>query len=153
MLDVHLMVERPGRMVELFAPSAGAISVHVESDPHIHRLLGRIRELGCLAGLAINPATPIGVVEPVVDLLDYVNVMSVNPGYAGQSFIQATPERVVALRRLLPERVVIEVDGGIGAATLPLVREAGATWFVSASSIFGAPDPIGAYRELEHLAT
>lgn len=153
MLDVHLMVDRPGAMVELFAPSAGAISVHAESDPHIHRLLGRIRELGCLAGLALNPATPVGVVEPLVDLLDYVNVMSVNPGFSGQSFITKTPERIVALRRLLPDRVVIEVDGGIGAATLPLVRDVGATWFVSASSIFGAPDPIGAYRELELLAT
>lgn len=153
MLDVHLMVERPGQMVELFAPSAGAISIHVESDPHIHRLLGRIRELGCLAGLALNPATPVGVVAPLVELLDYVNVMSVNPGFAGQSFIETTPERVVALRRLLPDRVAIEVDGGIGPATLPLVRDVGATWFVSASSIFGAPDPIVAYRDLEHLAT
>lgn len=153
MLDVHLMVERPGQMVELFAPSAGAISIHAESDPHIHRLLGRIRELGCLAGLALNPATPVGVVAPLVELLDYVNVMSVNPGFAGQSFIETTPERVVALRRLLPDRVAIEVDGGIGPATLPLVRDVGATWFVSASSIFGAPDPIVAYRDLEHLAT
>jgi ribulose-phosphate 3-epimerase len=151
-LDVHLMVSRPGTMVELFAPSAGAISVHAEADPHPHRLLGRIRELGCLAGLAINPGTPVGVVEPVADLLDFVNVMSVNPGFAGQSFIPATPRRVAELRALLPDRVAIEVDGGIGPATLPGARDAGASLFVSASSIFGDPDPVAAYTTLAAMA-
>lgn len=151
-LEVHLMVERPGLMVELFAPSARAISVHAESDPHLHRLLGQIRELGCLAGLSLNPATPVSVVEPLVDMLDYVNVMSVNPGFSGQSFIATTPGRVAAIRAMVPSTVAIEVDGGIGAATLPAVRDAGASLFVSASSIFGAQDPIAAYRELESLA-
>ena len=151
-LDVHLMVERPGAMVELFAPHAGAISVHVEADPHVHRLLGRIRELGCLAGLALNPATSLAAVEPVADLVDFVNVMSVNPGFAGQSFITTTPHRVAELRAILPAEVAIEVDGGITAATLPAVRDAGATQFVSASAIFGTLDPVAAYTELAVLA-
>ncbi len=152
MLDVHLMVERPGAMVELFAPHAGAISVHVEADPHPHRLLGRIRELGCLAGIALNPGTPLAAAEPLVDQCDYVNLMSVNPGFAGQSFVPATPVRVAALRTMLPPHVAIQVDGGIGVATLPGCRDAGARLFVSASAIFGADDPVGAYRHLEQLA-
>ena len=152
MLDIHLMVERPGALIELFAPHAGAISVHAEADPHVHRLLGRIRELGCLAGLAVNPGTPIDVVEPVSDLIDFVNVMSVNPGFAGQSFIPATPERIADLRELLPGHVAVEVDGGIGPETLPAARDAGAGLFVSASSIFGEPDPRAAYVELAELA-
>lgn len=152
-LDVHLMVTRPGQMVELFAGSAGAISVHVEADPHPHRLLSRIRELGCLAGLAINPGTPVGAVAPMAGLVDFVNVMSVNPGFAGQSFIPETSARVAELKALLPDGVAIEVDGGVGAATLPAPRDAGATLFVSASSIFGTADPVAAYRELASLAT
>ena len=152
MLDVHLMVERPGAMIELFAAHAGAISVHTEADPHVARLLERIRELGCLAGVALNPGTSLVAIEPVAHMIDFVNVMSVNPGFAGQSFLPRTPERVAELRDLLPEHVAIEVDGGISSATLPGVRDAGATLFVSASSIFGADDPVAAYRELVSLA-
>ncbi|MEW6582309.1 MAG: ribulose-phosphate 3-epimerase [Actinomycetota bacterium] len=152
LVDVHLMVERPGLMVELFAPHADAISVHVEADPHPHRLLQRIRELGCRAGLSINPGTPLAAVAELVDVLDYVNCMGVNPGFSGQAFIPATPGRIARLRDLLPAEVAIEVDGGVGAATLPPARDAGATLFVSASSIFGTPDPVAAYRELAGLA-
>ena len=151
MLDVHLMVAQPGSMVELFAPSAGAISVHVEADPHPHRLLGRIRELGCLAGLAINPGTPVSAVAPMAGLVDFVNVMSVNPGFAGQSFIPATVERVAELAAFLPSGVAIQVDGGVGVGTLPGPRASGASLFVSASSIFGTADPVAAYRELVAL--
>lgn len=151
-LDVHLMVERPGPAIDLFAPFAGAISVHVESDPHVHRLLGQIREHGCLAGLAINPATPLAAVEPLVEMLDYVNVMCINPGFAGQPFLETTPARVQRLQQLLPPEIAIEVDGGIGPATLPKVRDAGARLFVSASSIFGAEDPAAMYGELAKAA-
>lgn len=151
-VDVHLMVERPGLTVELFAPHADAISVHPEADPHPHRLLQRIRELGCRAGLSINPGTPLDVVTDLVDVLDYVNVMGVNPGFSGQAFIGATPSRIARLRAALPGHVAIEVDGGIGAETLAPSRDAGATLFVSASSIFGAPDPVAAYRDLAALA-
>ena len=91
-------------------------------------------------------------VADLVDELDYVNVLAVNPGFAGQSFIATTPDRIARLRALLPARVTIEVDGGIGRETLPLARDAGARRFVSASSIFGAADPVAAFRELSALA-
>ena len=151
-VDVHLMVARPAEAIGLFAPYADAITVHVEADPHPHRLLGMIREAGCAAGLAVNPGTPVEHVAELAAELDYVNVLAVNPGFAGQSFIRTTPGRVQRLRGLLPSSVRIEVDGGIGRATLPDVRAAGATMFVSASSIFGADDPIAAYRELAGMA-
>lgn len=152
LVDVHLMVARPTEVIPLFAPAADAISVHIESDPHPHRLLGMIREQGCRAGIALNPGTPVEHVGDLVDLLDYVVVMSVNPGYAGQSFIPRTPDRVARLRELLPDGVAIEVDGGIGAGNLSSVRDAGAGMFVSASSIFGAPDPVASFTELAALA-
>jgi ribulose-phosphate 3-epimerase len=152
LVDVHLMVERPAAMIPLFAPHADAITVHVEADPHAHRLLGQIRDAGCHAGLALNPGTPVEHVAELADELDYVNVLAVDPGFAGQSFISATPRRVARLRSLLPERVVIEVDGGIGPATLPAARDAGALMLVSASSVFGAPDPVAAFGELSALA-
>lgn len=151
-LDIHLMVERPGPLLDLFAPHAAAISVHVEADPHPHRLLGEIRRLGCCAGLALNPGTPIGAVTELAGVLDYVNCMAVNPGFAGQSFIPATTEKVARLRAGLPDEVWIEVDGGIGPQTLAAVRDAGAAWMVSASSIFTAADPVGAFRRLAELA-
>jgi ribulose-phosphate 3-epimerase len=153
LVDVHLMVSRPAEIVGLFAPVADAITFHVEAEPHAHRLLGAIREAGCRAGLALNPGTPVEHAAELAAELDYVNVLAVNPGFAGQAFIGTTPERIARLRALLPDRVVIEVDGGIGVATLPLARAAGASMFVSASSIFGAPDPATAYRELAGLAS
>ena len=152
LVDVHLMVSRPAEMIGLFAQFADAITVHVEADPHPHRLLGVIRAAGCRAGLALNPGTPVEHVAELAAEMDYVNVLAVNPGFAGQSFIATTPGRVARLRRLLPDEVVIEVDGGIGPATLPAVRDAGASMFVSASAIFGAPDPIAAFRDLSRAA-
>lgn len=153
LVDVHLMVARPFEVVPLFAGAADAISVHLEADPHPHRLLSMVREAGCLAGLALNPGTPVEHVADLADQVDYVNVLAVNPGFAGQSFIASTPGRVARLRALLPEDAAIEVDGGIGAPTLPGVRDAGAVLFVSASSIFGAADPVAAYDELAALAS
>ncbi len=152
LVDVHLMVSRPADVVPLFTSMADAITVHVEADPHPHRLLGMIRAAGCRAGLAINPGTPVEHVAELAAELDYVNVLAINPGFAGQAFIPTTPGRIARLRALLPDDVVIEIDGGIGRATLPQALSAGATMFVSASSIFGAPDPIAAYRELAGLA-
>jgi ribulose-phosphate 3-epimerase len=152
LVDVHLMVARPGEIVPLFAEAADAITVHVEADPHPHRLLAAIRQAGCLAGLALNPGTPVEHVAELADDLDYVNVLSIDPGFAGQRFIAGTPRRVERLRRLLPDRVAIEIDGGIDRDSLPLVRDAGAAMFVSASTIFGAADPVASYRELAGLA-
>lgn len=148
LVDVHLMVERPGALIPLFAPHADAISVHVEADPHPHRLLGQIRDEGLMAGLAINPGTPVGAVSELVPMLDYVNCMSVNPGFAGQSFIPETPGKVRRLRDAVGPGVVIEVDGGIGPGTIAAARDAGADWMVSASAVFGSDDPIAAYRDL-----
>ena len=152
LVDVHLMVSRPAEAIGLFADLADAISIHLEADPHPHRLLGTIREAGCSAGLALNPGTPVEHVADLAGEVDYVNVLAVNPGFAGQSFIRTTPGRIARLRALLPDDVVIEVDGGIGRATLPAARDAGATMFVSASSVFGAPDPAAAYAELAAMA-
>jgi ribulose-phosphate 3-epimerase len=152
LVDVHLMVARPGEVIPLFADAADAIAIHVEADPHPHRLLAVIRAAGCLAGLALNPGTPVEHVAELGDDLDYVNVLSIDPGFAGQAFIPATLRRVERLRTLLPDRVAIEIDGGIARETLPAVRDAGARMFVSASSIFGAADPVAAYAELAALA-
>jgi ribulose-phosphate 3-epimerase len=139
-------------VIPLFSDAADAISVHVEADPHPHRLLSVIREAGCLAGLALNPGTPVEHVAELGEDLDFVNVLAIDPGFAGQAFIPGTARRAERLRALLPERVAIEIDGGIGRETLPAVRDAGAELFVSASSIFGADDPVAAYAELAALA-
>ncbi|MFN8109820.1 MAG: ribulose-phosphate 3-epimerase [Thermoleophilia bacterium] len=148
LVDVHLMVRHPGPLLELFAPHADAISVHAESDEHVHRLLAEIRRLGCMAGLAVNPGTPVAFAAELADSVDYVNCMSVNPGFAGQSFIPTTPAKLARLRDALPDRVLLEVDGGIGPATVGDAHAAGARWLVSASAIFGRPDPVDAYRQL-----
>jgi ribulose-phosphate 3-epimerase len=151
-VDVHLMVERPALAVSLFAPLADAISVHLEADAQPHRRLDEIRAAGCRAGLALNPGTSADAVAALAHDVDYVNVLAVDPGFAGQRFIERTPEKVARLREILPEGVPIEVDGGIDAATLPLARDAGASLFVSASAVFGAADPVAAYLELDGLA-
>lgn len=152
LIDVHLMVERPGHLIGLFAEAADAISVHYEADPHPHRLLARIREAGCLAGLALNPGTPVAVASELEDVLDYVNVLAIDPGLAGQRFLARTLERLADLRDRLPERIALEVDGGIDRDSLPGARSAGASLLVSASAIFGADDPVASYRELAGLA-
>ena len=148
MVDVHLMVERPGDAIQWFAPHADMISVHVEADPHPHQLLSEIREAGCLAGLAINPGTPVEAVAPLLERVDYVNCMGVNPGFSGQSFIPETLPRLTALRDLLPDRVALQVDGGIGPANVADARACGADLLVSASAIFGAADPLASYSDL-----
>jgi ribulose-phosphate 3-epimerase len=152
LVDVHLMVARPGDVIPAFARVVDAISVHYEADPHPQRLLATIRELGCRAGLAVNRGTPPVLVEELIEELDYVNCLAISPGFAGQAFIPATLDKLRALRRLLPDRVGLEVDGGVGPETLPGARDAGANLFVSATAIFGAPDPVAAYAGLAALA-
>jgi ribulose-phosphate 3-epimerase len=146
------MVERPATMIAAFAAAADAISIHLEADPHPHRLLGLIRELGCAAGLALNPGTPVSAIAPLVDAIDFVNLLAVNPGFSGQSFIATAPERVDEARALLSDGALIQVDGGVDSATLPPVRDAGADLFVAGSAVFHAPDPVESYRELAALA-
>jgi ribulose-phosphate 3-epimerase len=153
MLDCHLMVERPERQIEQFAAAgADSITVQAEATPNVHFTLRQIREANCLAGLAINPGTPVEAVAEVADLLDLVLCMTVNPGWGGQAFIETSPDKVSRLRDLVGPDVPIQVDGGIGALTAPLVRAAGASLFVAGSAIFGAPDPAQAYRAIAEAA-
>jgi ribulose-phosphate 3-epimerase len=144
-LDVHMMVVEPERYFEDFA-SAGAtgLTIHAEVAPHLHRQLARIRELGCLAGVAINPSTPLAAVEEVLGVLDLLLVMSVNPGFGGQAFIDASVDKVARARRMLDAvraTAVLEVDGGINRETIGDVWRAGADVFVAGHAIFGAADP------------
>jgi ribulose-phosphate 3-epimerase len=149
MVDVHLMIERPERHVEAFAKAgADVITIHPESTPNIHYGLKLIRELGCKAGVVINPGTPVAAVEPVAGIVDLCLCMSVNPGWGGQRYIASSTPRLAALRKLLPDEVVLEVDGGISLETIDDARDAGAQVFVAGSSIFGAEDAADAFRAL-----
>jgi ribulose-phosphate 3-epimerase len=147
--DVHLMIEAPERQVEAFA-AAGAdlITVHQEAAPHLHHVLAEIRAAGCLAGVAINPGTPAETLLPVAESLDLALVMTVNPGWGGQRFIEATRPKVAFLREILPPTCIVEVDGGVDLTTAPLCIEDGATLLVAGSAIFSKPSPSAAFREL-----
>jgi ribulose-phosphate 3-epimerase len=151
-VDVHLMIEAPERQIAEFAKAgADSITFHEEATPHAHRTLGAIRELGCLAGIAINPGTPVEAVSELNGMADIVLCMSVNPGWGGQSFIAGSPAKVERLRPLVGA-ARIEVDGGIDAGTAGPIAAAGASLFVAGSAIFGAPDPAQAYREIASAA-
>lgn len=144
-LDVHLMITDPDRYLDVFAKAgATTISVHVEAAPDLRRTLERIRELGARAGVAINPATPIDVLAPVVDLVDHVIVMSVNPGFAGQSFIAGSLDKVRAVRALVGPSVDVEVDGGVDLSNAAAIAQAGASILVAGASVFAQPDPAAA---------
>jgi len=143
-LDVHLMISNPDQYLEEFA-AAGAdwITVHVETCPHLHRTIGRIRELGKKAGAVLNPATPLSTLDFILADLDLVMLMSVNPGFGGQSFIPFTIDKVRRLQRMIRERnlgVGIEVDGGIAPSTITAVAQAGANIFVAGSAVYGEDD-------------
>ena len=152
-LDVHLMVERPERRVEEFAAAgADSLIVHWEATPHVHYALKAVRDAGMHAGLALNPATPADVVSGVAGMLDHVLCMTVNPGWGGQPYIEASTDKVARLRELLGANVPIEVDGGIDAATARATAAAGATLFVAGSSIFSEADPAAAYAQIASAA-
>jgi len=151
-VDVHLMIEAPERQVEEFAKAgADCITFHAEATPHAHRTLAAVREAGCLAGIAINPGTPVEAVQELRGLADVVLCMSVNPGWGGQSFIETSPEKV---ERLVPlaGAARIEVDGGVDPTTAGPLAAAGARLFVAGSAIFKAADPAGAYAEIAAAA-
>jgi ribulose-phosphate 3-epimerase len=146
-LDVHLMIERPERQVAEFAKAgADGITIHVESTPHIEYTLSAIREAGCKAGLVVCPGTPPDHFAEVE--VDLALIMTVNPGWGGQSFIRSQLGKIRRVRELLGPDVAIEVDGGVNPKTGAECAEAGATWFVAGSAIFGADDPIAAYHEI-----
>jgi ribulose-phosphate 3-epimerase len=151
-LDVHLMIEAPERQIEAFAKAgADAITFHAEATAHANRTLAAIRELGCLAGVAINPGTPAEAVAELRGLADIVLCMTVNPGWGGQAFIEGSPDKVSRLAPLAGD-AAIEVDGGIDAATAGSVAAAGASLFVAGSAVFGAADPAAAYVEIAAAA-
>jgi ribulose-phosphate 3-epimerase len=149
MLDVHLMIERPDRQVAEFAKAgADMITIHWEATPHVHYTLKAVREAGCLAGLALTPATPADVVVDVLDEVDNLLCMTVNPGWGGQEFIEHSIAKLGRLRELLPDGLPLEVDGGIDAGSARRCRQAGATLYVAGSAVFGSPDPGKAYTEI-----
>lgn len=145
-LDVHLMIVEPEQHIDAFvAAGADLISVHIEASPNLHRTLQYIRVAGVKAGVAINPHTPASHLSEVLHLLDNIIVMTVNPGFGGQSFLPETLPKITALRSMLGERTVdITVDGGIDANTIGQAQSAGANVFVAGSAIFGADDGIAA---------
>ena len=138
LVDVHLMVERPERHIEDFA-KAGAdnITIHAEATPHVHYALQAVRELGCTAGLALCPATPVAAASEVLGDIDLLLCMTVNPGWGGQNFLESSLGKLERLRALLGPGVAIEVDGGIDARTAGPCAAAGATAFVAGSAVFG----------------
>jgi len=149
--DVHLMIEAPERHLAQFAEAgADSITVHVETCPHLHYTLQMIHDLGCRAGVTLNPGTPVEAIAEAARYADVLLCMSVNPGWGGQSFIPATLDRLPKMRALAAERdgVAVEVDGGIHDATIADAHAAGANILVAGSAIFGAPSPAEAYRGL-----
>jgi len=156
-LDVHLMITEPDRHLEAFADAGAAmLTVHVEAARHLHRTVHRIRELGLAAGVALNPATPVVALEEIVADVDLVLVMSVNPGFGGQTFIPGSVAKVAAVRALLDGKrsdAALEVDGGLTPANVGEVVAAGADTLVAGSSIFGTEDPAAAVALLRNAAT
>jgi len=156
-LDVHLMIENPQDYLGAFR-DAGAriITVHYEACPHLHRVVQQIKALGCQAGVALNPHTPVGVLEDIAADLDLVCVMSVNPGFGGQAFIPNTLRKVAALKELLLDcgsEALIEIDGGVSRDNAPALVEAGADVLVAGSFVFHSPDPVATLAELRAQLT
>jgi ribulose-phosphate 3-epimerase len=148
-LDVHLMVERPERHISAFADAgADGITIHVEATPHANYALAAVRDAGCRAGLALNPGTSAASVRELVDDVDLVLCMTVNPGWGGQAFLPGSPAKLERLRGLLRAGTALEVDGGIDATTAGPCARAGATVFVAGSAVFGAQDPAAALRAI-----
>lgn len=155
-LDVHLMISNPDNYIEAFA-EAGAdwITVHVETCYHLHRSIHAIKQLGKKAGAVLNPATPLTSLEYILDELDLVMLMSVNPGFGGQKFIRSAIEKTRKLKKMIDDRglqVGIEIDGGVSPATISEIAQAGANIFVAGSAVFGQKDYAKEISELKRLA-
>ncbi len=152
-LDVHLMIVEPERYIESFvAAGADVVTVHVEASVHLHRTLQAIRGLGARAGVSLNPHTPVSMVEHVLELCDLVLVMSVNPGFGGQSFIEGSLRKISELRNLSDRHGLgldIEIDGGVKADNIARVAAAGANVFVAGSAVFGAPDVAAVMNDMK----
>lgn len=155
-VDVHLMISNPDEMVEKYLDAgADIVSFHYEATAHAHRLVSLIHDRGAKASIALNPATPVCLLEPIIDELDMVLIMTVNPGFGGQSFIESSTRKLRRLRRLCDEHGVnphVEVDGGIHARNAQEVAAAGANVLVAGSSVFGAADRAAAIRAIRDAA-
>ena len=155
-LDLHLMIEQPERYVEAFARAgANSISVHVEACRHLDAVLGLIRGAGAMAGVVLNPATPVSVLEDVLEVADYVLLMSVNPGFGGQNMIPYVLDKARKLARMRRDRglaLPIEIDGGVHKDNLGDVARAGCDWIVTGSAIFHSADPEITLREMRDIA-
>jgi ribulose-phosphate 3-epimerase len=154
-LDVHLMIDAPGRFIDDFARAgASGITVHAEACTHLHRVIEQIKEAGCKAGVALNPHTPVSVLENVVEMLDLVLIMTVNPGFGGQKFIYQSIPKIKQAADLIAvqnSRAIIEVDGGIGLQNARKVLEAGARVLVAGSAVFGAEQPAEVIKKLKNI--
>ena len=154
-IDVHLMVERPEQYIDEYAAAgANVFTFHPEATVHVQRHLAAVRECGMLAGLTLNPSTPLALLEEVVPDLDLVLVMSVNPGFGGQSYLPGASDKIRRVRALLDARksgARLEVDGGVTAANIAQVRASGADTFVAGTAVFGAADVRAAVSELHRL--
>jgi len=155
-LDVHLMIVDPDRYLEQFKNAGAAnITVHYEACIHLHRTLQAIKLLGCRAGVAINPHTPVSVLEDIIEDIDLVCLMSVNPGFGGQKFIENTYRKIKALRAMAAGRndgLLIEVDGGVGKGNALALLRAGADVLVAGNAVFADPDPSKAISELKNIS-
>lgn len=156
-LDVHLMISNPDQYIEAFA-DAGAdwITVHVETCPHLHRTIDAIKKLGKKAGAVLNPATPLTTLDYILDELDLVMLMSVNPGFGGQKFIPSAIDKVRTLKAMIDQRGLqtgIEIDGGVSPATIGAIAQAGANIFVAGSAVFSKDNYATVIAELKRLAT
>ena len=155
-LDVHLMIMQPDRYLEAFIDAgANMVSVHVEVLPHLHRTVTQIKKLGAKAGVVLNPSTPVSALEEIAPDVDFVLVMSVNPGFGGQVFIPGSPKKIRSVRALLDRagnHAPIEVDGGIDLTTVASVVEAGAEWLVAGNAIFGDRNPETAAAAIKEKA-
>jgi ribulose-phosphate 3-epimerase len=156
-IDTHLMISDPGQYAAKFAEAgADMVSVHVEADHHLHRTLCSIRDAGAKAGVAINPATPLVDLEEAIPFADFVLLMSVNPGFGGQSFIKTSLDKLRRLRRMIDDRgldVRIEIDGGIDADNINTIVESGAEIIVAGSAVFGGGEPERAVKNLIEKGT
>lgn len=155
LLDVHLMIEDPDKFIPQFVKAgADAISVHIEATKHIARTISLIRSFNKLAGVVLNPGTPLGLIDQIIEDLDFILIMTVNPGFSGQKFMANVLDKVETLRQLLAEAeldLIIEVDGGINAKNIVAAKEAGADWFVAGKAIFSEKDITAATKQLLNL--
>ena len=154
-LDVHLMIVQPEKFIrEVKNLGAMMMNVHYEACPHLHRVIQQIKEAGMKAGVTLNPATPVSVLEDIITEVDMVLLMSVNPGFGGQKFIPNTFKKIAQLREMITRNGVsalIEVDGGVNQENAPLLRRAGADVLVAGSSVFNSPDMIKAIQQLKYV--